>query len=191
MRPCWPRSLCWVSVASLLFAVVATEPRQLVADDEAAVLRSVLVTLGVNTSELEDASEACNWMGVVCGPDGYDLNLFVPRDSAAPKIPRAIGRLKQLRGLALNGVHGAIPRHLGYASGLRYLWLTNNELTGTIPIQLGQLTELETLGLSRDRNDPAEGSRALINKQACVGLFSAVPTPSFARICYRMLSISE
>ena len=53
--------------------------------------------------------------------------------------------------LADNELSGEIPAELGQLTKLRYLNLSGNELTGTIPTQLGQLTKLTDLYLYRNK----------------------------------------
>ena len=50
-------------------------------------------------------------------------------------------------GLSRRGLTGSIPRELGGLSNLRELRLSNNQLDGEIPSELGNLSNLETLRL--------------------------------------------
>ena len=43
---------------------------------------------------------------------------------------------------------GSIPPELGNLANLETLWLENNQLSGSIPPELGNLANLESLGLS-------------------------------------------
>ena len=56
------------------------------------------------------------------------------------------GRVLELR-LDSNQLSGSIPEELGQLSSLSMLWLHNNQLTGTIPTELGNLTNLRWLYL--------------------------------------------
>jgi len=47
-----------------------------------------------------------------------------------------------------NQLTGPIPPEIGNLTNLTYLWLFSNELTGTIPPEIGNLTNLRTLSLS-------------------------------------------
>ena len=58
----------------------------------------------------------------------------------------ANGRVTGLS-LAQNELSGAIPAELGNLSNLQELWLSRNELSGTIPVELGALTNLQRLSL--------------------------------------------
>lgn len=44
-----------------------------------------------------------------------------------------------------NNLRGTIPLSIRDLSGLRTLLLYDNELTGTIPVEIGQLANLEAL----------------------------------------------
>ena len=50
--------------------------------------------------------------------------------------------------LSFNDLDGSIPPELGELTSLRFLGLSNNQLSGEIPPELGDLTSLEFLGLS-------------------------------------------
>ena len=50
--------------------------------------------------------------------------------------------------LDMNRLMGTIPAELGNLSNLRELQLANNQLTGSIPVELGNLSKLEALTLS-------------------------------------------
>ena len=59
----------------------------------------------------------------------------------------AAGRVTRLD-LYKNNLSGTIPRHLGQLTSLRYLRLSGNQLKGVIPPSLGQLTDLTSLSLA-------------------------------------------
>ncbi len=52
--------------------------------------------------------------------------------------------------LGNNNLSGSIPTRLSQLTNLTGLYLSNNELTGTIPVELGQLTNLTGLNLSNN-----------------------------------------
>ena len=50
--------------------------------------------------------------------------------------------------LSYNQLSGSIPSEIGQLTHLAQLWLKNNELTGEIPSEIGNLTNIEVLSLS-------------------------------------------
>ncbi|MBO1348618.1 MAG: putative Ig domain-containing protein [Hormoscilla sp. GUM202] len=50
--------------------------------------------------------------------------------------------------LSGNNLSGTLPSELGDLSSLQYLWLYNNDLSGTLPSELGDLTNLHLLDLN-------------------------------------------
>ena len=60
------------------------------------------------------------------------------------------GRVTRLE-LGDNEMSGTIPAELGNLTSLEYLWFNRNQLSGPIPAELGNLTSLEVLVLNRNR----------------------------------------
>ena len=50
-----------------------------------------------------------------------------------------------------NALTGRVPPELGQLTNLQLLWLSTNELSGPIPSELGQLTNLQTLRLGNNQ----------------------------------------
>ena len=46
---------------------------------------------------------------------------------------------------------GTIPTEIGNMSNLRRLWLFNNELSGTVPVELKKLSDLEILQVHHNK----------------------------------------
>ena len=98
------------------------------------------------------------WEGVTLGgspPRVHELTLRGMRG----ELPPELGRLTELRRLAINGTRsefidesltGAIPPELGSLANLYSLDLSWNFLSGRIPPELGSLTELVGLNLSHN-----------------------------------------
>ncbi|KAM0069128.1 putative endo-polygalacturonase [Helianthus debilis subsp. tardiflorus] len=117
-----------------------------------------------------ETSDCCKWAGITCdnitghvhkihlpGICAYSFNYNTVKEynEAARQrlrgdISQSILYLKQLEHLDLscNGFRGIqIPRFMGSLGNLRYLNLSHSSFGGTIPPQLGNLTELEVLCL--------------------------------------------
>ena len=95
-------------------------------------------------------------------------HLSIDDSNMTGTIPAALGRLSQLRNLWFpdngpnpdsnqapirnrpNGLRGSIPPELGNLSNLAHLRLNHNRLTGTIPAALGNLSNLTILHLAKN-----------------------------------------
>ena len=53
--------------------------------------------------------------------------------------------------LAANQLSGSIPPELGNAATMEWLWLSLNQLSGTLPPELGNLSQLERLLVNMNR----------------------------------------
>ncbi|KAM0068978.1 putative leucine-rich repeat-containing, plant-type, leucine-rich repeat domain superfamily [Helianthus debilis subsp. tardiflorus] len=117
-----------------------------------------------------ETSDCCKWAGITCDNiTGHVHKIHLPGICAYPSdyntikeyneaarqmlrgdISQSILYLKQLEHLDLscNDFRGIqIPRFMGSLGNLRYLNLSHSSFGGTIPPQLGNLTELEVLCL--------------------------------------------
>ncbi|XP_044473232.1 receptor-like protein EIX1 [Mangifera indica] len=115
-----------------------------------------------------DHEDCCTWSGIVCDNlTGHvlELNLRTPpekldaspaedearkRSKLSGKINPSLANLKHLSSLDLsdNNFEGVeIPRFLGSIQNLRYLNLSLNSFQGMIPPQIGNLSNLQYLGL--------------------------------------------
>ena len=53
--------------------------------------------------------------------------------------------------LSENGLSGEIPRELAQLTELNHLWLASNQFTGPIPAELGALTAMGDFNLRRKK----------------------------------------
>ncbi|KAA8537815.1 hypothetical protein F0562_027605 [Nyssa sinensis] len=108
----------------------------LVTDKEALISFKSLLSLEPTNplSSWDQNSSPCNWTGVICNKPGE----------------RVVGL--DLSGL---GIMGSISPHVGNLSFLRSLQLQDNQLTGMLPDQLGNLFRLKVLNMSSNRIEGA------------------------------------
>ncbi len=96
-----------------------------------------------------------DWKGVGLGYVPQRVTtLHLPQSGLGGSIPSEISRLTELEWLALhdNDLTGPIPPELGNLRSLeRVLWLSGNQLTGEIPAELGDLANLQTLRLDNNQ----------------------------------------
>ncbi|KAF5800304.1 putative leucine-rich repeat-containing, plant-type, leucine-rich repeat domain superfamily [Helianthus annuus] len=135
-----------------------------------------------------DTSDCCKWVGILCdnitghvhkihlpGKCSIDYNTIKEYNEAVRQklrgdISQSILYLKQLEHLDLscNDFRGIqIPRFVGSLGNLRYLNLSRSRFGGTIPPQLGNLTELGILCLGSFYDDDTDEyeSTSIMNMQ--------------------------
>lgn len=95
----------------------------------------------------------CTWFGVICDDDNTTvLHLLLPRNGLAGEISPSLFNVTSLQTIDLNDneLYGTIPSELGMLTDLKKLRLSYNELTG-IPTTFGLLTNLSFLHLHGNR----------------------------------------
>lgn len=92
----------------------------------------------------------CKWEGISCFDSSHVSKIELPEKNLSGRISDSIFRLPdiQIIDLSTNQFIGEIPPNLSSCFSLRYLNLSNNNLTGVI--QAGPLPVLETLDLSNN-----------------------------------------
>jgi hypothetical protein len=120
---------------------------------------------GYATTWVNPDVNECDWRAVECSDDGVItvLEFYGVNGNGDGDDGVVLGRILDDVGLLSTGLtslqlydntltEGTIPSTLGRLTGLRYLSLYGNSLTGTIPHQLGQLTTRPLIGLDLEDN---------------------------------------
>ncbi|KAJ0601752.1 putative protein kinase RLK-Pelle-LRR-XI-1 family [Helianthus annuus] len=99
-----------------------------------------------------NASHHCYWHGIYCNKAGSVIQIFLPGHYFGDGT--GLGSLNlssfpNLKRLNIDncGVEGSIPEQIGLLSNLTKLSLWRNRLTGNLPVSLTNLTHLENLDL--------------------------------------------
>jgi hypothetical protein len=110
-------------------------------------------------------TDECNWWttnpgadGRACNSESIIISVHLVKMGLKGTIPPEIALLSnglQTLFLSENDVTGTIPTELGELSVLKKFQASNNELQGTIPSELGRLIDLSIVGLG---NNQLEGS---------------------------------
>ena len=97
--------------------------------------------------------DPCEWSGFTCN-DTRVVFIDLEQPSMACELPPSLSALTELRTLDISGrLVGTVPSSLRAFRRLRHLKLYQNEITGTLPEWLSELTDLEEIAIV-----PAHGS---------------------------------
>ena len=113
-------------------------------------------TNGVNWTSPWDLNnpDVCTWPGVFCNGNNRVVTLFLVSQNLDGQLPPEIGSLPELQRLEIKQnslLTGGIPAEIGNLSNLTILNLYNNNLSGTIPSEVGNLSNLTDLTLSNNQ----------------------------------------
>ncbi|XP_068639576.1 receptor-like protein EIX2 [Aristolochia californica] len=114
--------------------------------------RSKLIDPSNLLASWDATQDCCNWKGVTCHIEtGYVIQLNLSHGPYSGQIDAVLLQLKHLRQLDLsdNSFDGVkIPDFIGSLKELRHLNLSYADFSGKIPFHLGNLSYLESLGVS-------------------------------------------
>ncbi len=120
-------------------------------EDCTALLEARDVLAGDATLNWKRSRPIGAWQGVkVGGAPARVIGLDLPKKDLRGTIPPELGRLSNLRVLALddNALNGPVPPQLGALENLEELWLHGNRLSNEVPPELGRLRNLRVLRLA-------------------------------------------
>ncbi|MDC3321631.1 hypothetical protein OAV88_03420 [bacterium] len=106
-----------------------------------------------NETVLCNAELTSSWDGVVCNIEGNVVGLDISSNNAEGKLASdsflSLNSLESLT-IANNRIFGTIP-NLSTMKDIRFLAMHNNQMTGTMPLEIGRLSQLEWLSLYNNR----------------------------------------
>eukprot|EP00521_Asterionellopsis_glacialis_P007066 CAMPEP_0195282084 /NCGR_PEP_ID=MMETSP0707-20130614/1123_1 /TAXON_ID=33640 /ORGANISM="Asterionellopsis glacialis, Strain CCMP134" /LENGTH=954 /DNA_ID=CAMNT_0040341035 /DNA_START=38 /DNA_END=2902 /DNA_ORIENTATION=- len=120
---------------------------------------ALTVYLAASDSNIAMPDDECTWNMVVCsdhvsgaGKGKYVTELQMARFGYTGHIATEVGLLKalQLIDAAENELDGSIPEELYELSNMKYLYLEHNKLTGTLSEGIANLYEMESLYLGHN-----------------------------------------
>ncbi|KAF7149985.1 hypothetical protein RHSIM_Rhsim02G0058700 [Rhododendron simsii] len=105
------------------------------------------------TNGNSSASSPCNWRGISCNAAGNvtGLNLaYTGLQGTLDHLNFSYFPLLLRLDLKVNQLNGTIPTNIGLLSNLVYLDLSTNSFSGTIPLSVANLTKVVELDFSRN-----------------------------------------
>eukprot|EP01018_Ginkgo_biloba_P014151 Gb_19925 [translate_table: standard] len=144
-------SFHFVVILNLLFLNVVVSQQF---NTDGYYLRSFLQTTGVEPGTYNFAAPVCLWQGVVCdSQQTHILRLTITGAGLTGPIPEnSIGKLTSLEFLDLdNNSITELSSDMWGLSNLRYLSLSNNNLSGSLPNNIGNFGALNRLDLSENK----------------------------------------
>ncbi len=128
---------------------------------------------------LDNYGSHCDWKGVGCNEKGFVTELHLQTNGLSGKLS-AIGNLTFLEYLDLsdNDIKGTLPPELGLLRGLIQLRLSFNSFTGSVPKELANLEYLKLMHLHGNRLHGQFPALTLDNMLETSSFISDCGTPS-------------
>nr|GEU47560.1 MDIS1-interacting receptor like kinase 2-like [Tanacetum cinerariifolium] len=112
----------------------------------------------LSTSWFKDrnaSSDHCTWYAIICNRAGSVISIYFPCDDNEDLGDLGSLDFASFPDLAELYIHnckleGSIPEQIGLLSNLTYLSLSGNQLTGKLPLSFADLTRLKYLDLSNN-----------------------------------------
>eukprot|EP00759_Apiculatamorpha_spiralis_P044877 PhF_6_TR41696/c0_g1_i2/m.63251 len=93
-------------------------------------------------------NDVCTWSGVTCDDKNEIVGIDIEGDTMLCQLPDSIGSLTELKVLDISGnLRGTIPSGIRQLSRLERLKLYQNQITGSLPDWVSELTELREIGI--------------------------------------------
>lgn len=126
----------------------------------------------------------CQFSGVTCsGPDGHVTGVAIQNLSLSGPISGALFRLPHLRNVSLgqNGFYGGVPEEVANCTGLTWLNVSNNALSGRLQDLSGlkdlQVLDVSTNGFTGAFPEWVSGLQGLVQLSIGENPFDAGPVP--------------
>ncbi|XP_030460795.1 LRR receptor-like serine/threonine-protein kinase RGI1 [Syzygium oleosum] len=95
----------------------------------------------------------CKWASITCSPQGFVTEINIQSVTLQLPMPTNLSSLKSLKNLVISQANltGTIPDDIGDCIALSVIDLSSNSLVGAIPETIGNLRDLEELTLNSNR----------------------------------------
>ncbi|KAJ7979688.1 Receptor-like protein kinase [Quillaja saponaria] len=110
----------------------------------------------------------CNWTSITCSPQGFVTEINIQSVPLQLPVPSNLSSFRFLHKLVISddNLTGAIPAEIGDCPSLTAIDLSSNSLVGSIPASIGKLRNLESLILNSNQLT----GRIPIELSNCLGL---------------------
>ncbi|XP_074341010.1 uncharacterized protein LOC141678564 [Apium graveolens] len=147
--------IIYILQLAIVSLVVAEYPHNSSSSKASDAEREALVRTGWWGNQITlyttSKQQHCKWPGISCSKAARVVSIRLERYNIGDELGKLnLSSFTYLQNLILSycQLNGTIPYQIGELSELKYLSLRNNDLTGKLPSFLGNLTQLERLELS-------------------------------------------